>query len=73
MVADSRHREKTFKNREKTLIIKKQILESTKIFQGQKKNIMKSKIKLRNREKKFKINKNFSESRKIFQNQEIFC
>ena len=30
MVADSRHREKTF-------IIKKQILESTKIFQGQKK------------------------------------
>ena len=37
MVADSRHREKTFKNREKTLIIKKQILESTKIFQGQKK------------------------------------
>ena len=31
MMADSRHREKTF-------IIKKQILESTKIFQGQKKN-----------------------------------
>ena len=44
MVADSRHREKTFKieenyfyNREKTLRMEKKKLESRKIFQSQKK------------------------------------
>ena len=44
MVADSRHREKTFKieenyfyNREKTLRMEKKNLESRKIFQSQKK------------------------------------
>ena len=57
MVADSRHREKTFKieknfhNREKTFRIEKKVLESRKIFQ--------------NRENYFKIEQNVSESRNI--------
>ena len=55
MVADSRHREKTFK-------IEKNIFESRKI-----KN---SKKKLWNLEKKIKIEKNILESRKTFQNRE---
>ena len=50
MVADSRHREKTLKIEKKTFIIKKKILESTKIFQSQKKN--------------YEIEKKITESRK---------
>ena len=57
MVADSRHREKTF-------IIKEKKLESTILFQSQKKKFMKSRKKVRNREKKIKIKENISELRK---------
>ena len=57
MVADSRHREKTF-------IIKEKKLESTILFQSQKKKFLKSRKKVRNREKKIKIKKNISELRK---------
>ena len=76
MVADSRHREKTF-------IIKEKKLESTILFQSQKKNLwnrekkygiekkkLKSRKIFRNWENKFRIEKNISESRKIFQNRE---
>ena len=70
---------KNFQNQEKNFGIHK-------IFESQKKKIMKSRKKLWNREKKlksgkifrnrgnnFRIEKNISESRKLFQNQEIFC
>ena len=65
MVADSRHREKTFKieknfhNREKTVIIEKKLSESRKKFW--------------NPEKYFRIEKTISKSSKMFQNREIFC
>ena len=69
MVADSYHRQKTFR-------IDKKVLESRKIFQCQKK-IMKSRKKnlksrkiFRNWENNFRIEKNISESRKTFQNWE---
>ena len=64
MVADSRHREKTFR-------IEKKKLESRKIFQSQKK-IMKSRKKklksrkiFRNRESYFKIEQNIPESSRV--------
>ena len=66
-------------------MIKKKNLESTKIFQSQKKNYetekkitesrkkkLKSRKIFRNLEKNFRIEKNISESRKLFQNEEIF-
>ena len=61
--------EKKIQNREKTFITKKKKLESTILFQSQKK---KHEIEKKNTEsrKKIKIKKNISETRKIFWNRE---
>ena len=78
MVADSRHREKNFQNREKTFIIEKKLSESKKKnwnpekYFRVKKKIMKSRKKklksrkiFRNRKSYFKIEQNVSESSRV--------
>ena len=73
MVADSRHREKNFQNREKTFIIEKKMFEYRKIFQSQKKIMKLRKKKLKSRKIFHRIVKTISKSRKMFKNREIFC
>ena len=63
MMADSRHRYKTFKIEKKLSESRNKNWNPEKYF-SVKKNHMKSRKKLWNREKQFKIKKNISESRK---------
>ena len=64
MVADTRHREKTFKSKKKLSESRKRFWNPEKYFRVKKKKTF---MKLR---KKIKIEKNISESRKKFQNRE---